>query len=283
MFKKVLVALDFSGPAMELFNAMDDLRHLGLKELLLVHVVRVELGEEDGIHPLQKKFLEKVKSKKAELEQEGFVVNVEVPLGAAAEEIKRLAVEQQADLILIGSIGEGSAVRELMLGSTTVDVVRIAPVPVLVEKYVSAETPQRVPIFKESLATVVLPTDFSKSAEFVFKQMLGSAHLFNGVTLLNVVDRGETEAEIKNAEKEAGERLKEWEKKFVENGVKAKSIVVKGTPSSQIIAVAEKEGATLVALSRRGRGQLANLFIGSTADQVVRRSPCPVLLFGKSG
>lgn len=341
MFKKVLVALDFSGPAMELFNSLEDLRRLGCRELLLVHVIRVELGLQDGIHPMQKKFLEKVRSKKEELEQEGFNVTVEVPSGAVVEEIKRLAVEQKADLILIGSIGEGSAVRELMLGSTTADVVRIAPVPVLVEKYffdfskemnkkladladrlgtfvkdivtpnmpsaareysqLSGEllyiaeqikkkplsrntTAQRIPIFKDNLASVVLPTDFSPSAEYVFNRVLELAGMLKEVILLNVVDRGETVEEIKNTEIQAGEYLKQWEKKFLENGVKARSMVLVGTPaSSHIISTAEKEGASLIALSRRGKGRLANLFIGSTADQVVRRSPCPVLLFGKSG
>ncbi len=341
MFKKVLVALDFSGPSMELFNSLPDLRRMGLQELLLVHAVRAELGAQDGIHPLQQKFLEKVKLKKVELEQEGLHVNVEVPVGAPAEEIKRLAIEKKADLILIGSVGESSTARELLLGSTVADVVRIAPVPVLVEKYfpaISAEmnkklgeladrlsafvkdvvspnipsiareysqlsgellyfadqikknpvsadaSVHRVPIFKDNLATVILPTDFSASAEYVFNQVLGLVGMLEEVILLNVVDRGETEEQIKNAEIEAYKYLNQWENKFLENDVKSRSIVLTGTPSSShIISTAEKEGASLIALSRRGRGQLANLFIGSTADQVVRRSSCPVLLFDKSG
>jgi len=106
MFKKVLIALDFSGPSMELFNSLTDLRQLGLQELLLVHAIRVELGAENGIHPVQRLFLEKVSGKKAELEREGLRVKVEVPTGAPAEEIKRLAAERGMDLILIGSIGE---------------------------------------------------------------------------------------------------------------------------------------------------------------------------------
>jgi nucleotide-binding universal stress UspA family protein len=340
LFKKVLVALDFSGPSMELFNSLADLRHLGLEELLLVHAVRAELGVQDGIHPLQQKFLGKIRGKKEELAQEELRVNVEVPVGAPAEEIKRLAIEKKMDLILIGSVGESSTARELLLGSTVADVVRIAPVPVLVEKYlpaVSAElnkklgeladrlgtfvkdvvnpnipsiareysqlsgellyyaeqikknplsdnaTIKRIPIFKDNLASVILPTDFSPSAGYVFNQMLGLAGLLKEVILLNVVDRGKTVEEIKNAETEAGEYLKQWENKFLEKGVKARSIVLIGTPSSShIISTAEKEGASLIALSRRGRGKIANLFIGSTADQVVRRSSCPVLLFQKS-
>ncbi|MEW5922109.1 MAG: universal stress protein [Bacillota bacterium] len=282
MFKKVLIALDFSGPAMELFNSLADLCRLGLEELLLVHAIRVELGAQDGIHPIQQKFLEKVRTKKEELEEEGLRVNVEVPLGAPAEEIKRLAVEKEMDLILIGSVGESSAVRELFLGSTVADVVRIALVPVLVEKYIlSGQTAQRIPIFKEKLASLLLPTDFSASAESVYAKMLGIAHILHEVTLLHVVDRGETLEAIKNAEHEAVSRLKEWEARFRQKGVTTRYLVLNGPPSSQILSTAEQEKATLIAISRRGTSRIANLFIGGTADQVVRRSKCPVLLFGK--
>ncbi len=341
MFKKVLIALDFSGPAMELFNSLEDLRLLGARELLLVHVVRVEIGEQDGMHPLQKKFLDQVKDKQRELEKEGFSVSVEVPIGAAAEEIKRLAVEQKVDLILIGSIGEGSAVRELLLGSTTADVIRIAPVAVLVEKYsfdfasdlnkklseladrlgaftqevlisnisfvsreyahlsgelldlserikkkpLSAATKiQRIPIFKEGKATVLLPTDFSESSEHVMERIMELGSLLKEAILLNVIDRGETVEEVEKLEAEAEQYLKQWEEKFGAKGIKVRSMVLRGTPtSSRIIATAEREGVSLIALSRRGRGKIANLLIGSTAEQVVRRSPCPVLLFDRWG
>ncbi len=283
MFKKVLVALDFSGPSMELFNSLPDLRRLGLQELLLVHAVSSELGAQDGIHPLQQKFLEKVRGKKVELEQEGLRVNVEVPAGAPAEEIKRLAVEKKMDLILIGSVGESSAARELLLGSTVADVVRITPAPVLVEKYITlGKTPQRIPIFKEKMASVILPTDFSTSAEYVYNKMLGIAPILQELILLYVVDEGETMEGIKKAEKDAADQLKQWEERFRQNGANARSIVLNGTPSSQILVTAEQQRSTLIALSRRGKGKLVNLFIGSTADQIVRRSRCPVLLFEKS-
>lgn len=280
MFKKVLIALDFSGPSMELFRSIADLRRLGLEELLLVHAIRVELGAEDGIHPAQKIFLEKVSSKKEELEREGLRVNVEVPFGAPAEEIKRLAVARGMDLILIGSVGEGSIVRELFLGSTVAEVIRIATVPVLVEKYIAAgEKMRRVPIFQEKLATVMLPTDFSASAEHVYAKMLELAESIQQIILVHVLDRGETAAEIKTAENEAVFRLNRWEERFREKGIKARILLAKGAASAQILSLAAQEKATLIALSRRGKGQIAEFFVGSTADQIVRRASCPVLLF----
>lgn len=282
MFKKVLVALDFSGPSMELFNSIPDLIKLGLEELLLVHVVRVELSIQDGISPIQLKFLEKVKKKKAELERDGLHVDIEVPVGAPAEEIRRLAEQREVDLILIGSIGESSRVRELFLGSTVADVVRIAPVPVLVEKYITiGRKTRRIPIFTEKLATVLLPTDFSSSAQRVYEEMLKFGDKLQKVILLHVIDRGDTVEKVKRAEKEAKERLREWADKFHRKGIVASTLIVKGPPAQQIISTAEGEGTTLIAMSRRGRGSLAGLLIGSTADQVIRRTNRPVLLYPK--
>ena len=282
MFKRVLIALDLSGPSMELFSSLPDLRKLGLEELLLVHAIRVELSAKDGINPIQLKFLEQLKQKQNELEKEGLKVEIEVPAGAPAEEIKRLAEQRHINLILIGSMGEGSRVRELFLGSTVADVIRISPVPVLIEKYLSKEKGhQRVPIFINKLASLLLPTDFSASSEYVYQTILNISDKFREVVLLYVIDSGDTVERILKARKIAEEKLEQWKKKFILKGTSARYYITSGSPGQQIITTAEKERITLVALSRRGKGKLAGLLIGSTADEVVRRGKTPVLLFGK--
>ncbi len=281
MFKKVLIALDFSGPAMELFGSIPDLKKIGLEELLLVHAVRVELTAKDGISPIQLKFLDQVKKKKEELEKEGLKVEIEVPIGAPAEEIRKLVVGRAVDLVLIGSVGESSRVRELFLGSTVADVVRTSPVPVLVERYMSAGSKsRRIPIFQQKLATVLLPTDFSTSAENVFQQMLEIASQLEKVIMLHVVDRGDTEEQIKSLKDEALARLEAWKEQFSAQEIETEFQLAIGPPGQQIITTAEQEGATLIAMSRHGRGGLGGrLIIGSTADQVIRRAKCPVLVY----
>jgi len=137
---------------------------------------------------------------------------------------------------------------------------------------------RRVPIFPEKLASVLLPTDFSASAEYVYAKMLEIAESIQEVILLHVMDRGETAASIKTAENEAVSRLNRWEVRFREKGIKVRGLLAKGPASTRIISIAAEEKASLIALSRRGKGQIAELFVGSTADQIVRRAGCPVLL-----
>ena len=50
-----------------------------------------------------------------------------------------------------------------------------------------------------------------------------------------------------------------------------------GTAFHEIIQVAREESADLIVMGTHGRTGLDHLIVGSTAENVVRKSPCPVL------
>lgn len=280
MFKKILVAIDFSGPALELLNAVSDLKKMGLEELIIIHVIRMETAGR-GIGTHRRRFLDAIEQKKKELETDGLKVKVFQPVGSPAEEIRTLAEEENVNLILIGSIGEGSLVRELFLGSTVANVIRITRKPVLVEKY-SKEggLPKRKAIFREGVpATALLATDFSTSSIQIFDFFLEENNgVFEKVILLNVVDEGYTEEQLEANQQKAKEKLEAWKSEFDNKGIEAEVCVVVGISSEEIMRIARERDVSLVAVSRRGRGIIDELVIGSTADPVVRRSSRPVLL-----
>lgn len=53
--------------------------------------------------------------------------------------------------------------------------------------------------------------------------------------------------------------------------------LVQGDPSEMIITTAENWQADLIVLGNDSRGRLAHFLLGSTADSVIRRAPCPVV------
>jgi nucleotide-binding universal stress UspA family protein len=53
--------------------------------------------------------------------------------------------------------------------------------------------------------------------------------------------------------------------------------VREGSAYYEIVRFAEEAGADLIVLGTHGRGALAHLLMGSVAEKVVRKSPCPVL------
>ncbi|MEW5785921.1 MAG: universal stress protein [Bacillota bacterium] len=279
MFKKVLVAVDFSGPALELLNAVSDLKEMGLEELVIVHVIRMETAGR-GIGAHRHRFLSKIEEKKKELESEGLKVKVIQPVGSPVEEIKGLAEEENVNLILIGSIGEGSVVRELFLGSTVANVIRVTKKPVLIEKYDKVNgKPVRKIIFDQNRpTTALLATDFSRNSLQVFDLFLENYKIFDKVILLNVIDEGYTIEQVEENKRKAEEKLKIWQKEFEEKGLAVELCVVVGISSEEIVKIANEKEVSVVALSRRGRGMIDELVIGSTADPVVRRSSRPVLL-----
>ena len=59
--------------------------------------------------------------------------------------------------------------------------------------------------------------------------------------------------------------------------LKCEPMIVEGDPAETIMETASQWGADLIVLGSDGRGRLAHFLLGSTADAVIRRAPCPVL------
>jgi len=58
---------------------------------------------------------------------------------------------------------------------------------------------------------------------------------------------------------------------------KLHTAVAIGNPAEEILKVAKRHGADLIVLGTRGSGNAAHLFLGSTAESVLRHSRVPVL------
>ena len=52
-----------------------------------------------------------------------------------------------------------------------------------------------------------------------------------------------------------------------------------GDPATEIVTIATEENVDLIVLGTHGRSGLSRLLMGSTAEAVVRRAPCPVFTF----
>lgn len=53
--------------------------------------------------------------------------------------------------------------------------------------------------------------------------------------------------------------------------------VREGTPVEEIVEYATEKEIDLIVIGTHGRGWLAHVLLGSTAEKVVRKAPCPVL------
>lgn len=56
-------------------------------------------------------------------------------------------------------------------------------------------------------------------------------------------------------------------------------LLVIGEPADAIVELAENEDVDLIVMGTHGRSGFSRLLMGSVAEAVVRRAPCPVLTF----
>jgi len=77
--------------------------------------------------------------------------------------------------------------------------------------------------------------------------------------------------------KQATRELAELEARTVSRGISVCTRTATGIPSQEVVAVAESEDADLIVVGTLGKSGVTHVLLGSTAERVIRASPCPVL------
>ena len=202
--------------------------------------------------------------------------------GDAAKEIVRYADEWTADLLVIGTHGR-SGFDRFALGSVAEKVLRKASCPVLTLPPGAARTVDGV-----AYRHVLCPTDFSECSEGALDFAVALALRADAtVTALHVVDtldgqhdsNGPTYiAELRRKHMESEHNsLRELMATRAATGCRITELVVSGRPHREILRVATEHQADVIVLGVRGRGSVDLALFGSTTNQVVRRSTCPVI------
>jgi nucleotide-binding universal stress UspA family protein len=80
-----------------------------------------------------------------------------------------------------------------------------------------------------------------------------------------------------NVKTEAQQTLDEYKAQVSQQGIEVEAIVREGYPATVIEEEAESLPADLVVIGTHGLSGLKHLLLGSIAERVVQRAPCPVL------
>ncbi len=77
---------------------------------------------------------------------------------------------------------------------------------------------------------------------------------------------------------EAGKKLEEIASEIEGRCKKCESALVTGDVVDEIVAYAQKHKADLIIIGSHGRRGLDHILLGSVAERVIKRSPCPTLI-----
>jgi universal stress protein A len=138
---------------------------------------------------------------------------------------------------------------------------------------------------------ILVPLDFSSASMQALDYAVSLAKQFHAAVHLVHVHPPDEPSSVPGAghlllqSAEAIERLNEElagiHRKHVPTFCPENCHVRGGRPYQEIIALAREIDADLIVLSTRGHSGLKHLLLGSTAERVVRGTPCPVLVARK--
>ncbi len=295
MFKKILFATTASPVCDNAAKVAFDLELKWDAQLIVYHVLGiptrgfspfvtdVRTGEQEQIDPDYIEWVkEEMKNTYGDLLKDCDNAILEAAVGAPHREILRKARKEDVDLIVMGAHTRpedvGASRYRNVVGSTMQKVAKGAKCPVAI---ISRPCTTCWKLF----SNIVVGTDFSKASKSSFlwayklaKEVNSNLHIFHAVDL-ETTDAGQIKAQediekrIAEAkariDKEYISQLKDFDKYTVE--------IWEGTPHVEILKFAREREADLIVMAHHTREMdPEEALLGSTVEQVVLRSACPV-------
>ena len=139
---------------------------------------------------------------------------------------------------------------------------------------------------------ILIPTDFSESAENASLYALSLAEKYGSkIYVVHVIEPFTYTSDLGIDMGDQYQVMEATAKRFLddivtsikEKNIDVEGILLSGEPFVEIIKYAKQEQVNLIIMSTHGRSGIEHMLLGSVAEKVVRKSPCPVLTVKKAG
>ena len=143
---------------------------------------------------------------------------------------------------------------------------------------------------KARIRRILVPVDFSEHSKDALRYAVDLGLVFDAELVLVFVvesvgypaDLGYGQAAIPAIERDLSERgkteLARLAEKFVGGKLAVRLHVPAGRPFVEIIRAAKDFDADMIIIATHGHTGVEHILFGSTAEKVVRKAPCPVLV-----
>lgn len=294
--RTILVPIDFSDTTK---HALAWALYLARRErasLRLLHVMRdpeydawspVRLSPEQRVLRDDPAVIVEVQAAKmlAALDADGVDVEVDSLRGdSIVKNVLRYADQIDADLIVVGTHGR-KGIQRWVLGSVAEEIVRQAPVPVLVVPTSIPEPPDR------PVRRILMPVDFTVAGEAAFAEAEAWARRHQATLVVQHILEGAPPAEIYGTEYApvpslTTEMITQARTVLAHRVERAKADGVavveqhldEGEPGETILETAYTSNTDLIVMGTHARKGFERFLLGSVAERVLRRACCPVLV-----
>lgn len=146
------------------------------------------------------------------------------------------------------------------------------------------------------IKNILYPTDFSEYADHARAYVVEMAKAFHSRVLLMHTIQAPSHYEVaynyelainveeigERRQKAADAKIAEIADKIRAEGVEVETLITLGSAFVDIVSTARTRNTDLIILSTHGWGLVKHVLMGSTAERVVRKAPCPVLTVRKA-
>lgn len=134
------------------------------------------------------------------------------------------------------------------------------------------------------IRTILHPTDFSDSSESAFQMACGLARDYGARLIIVHIQSPPPLAfgEVGPMIPDPGDWKQQLQARLTalhpaDPAVAVQYYLCEGDPASEVVRLAQETHSDLIVVGTHGRSGLSRLLLGSVAEKVLRRAPCPVL------
>ena len=288
MFQSCLICTDFTDGLNRLIDCVPDLAQSGLNKIIFFHSVPLwEEGEVPRIDEEKVKQAEQLLQKA--LEQAPFEVDVqaEVLSGNPLDTIPRVLKKHPVDVIMTGTPIK-SLFQEKFFGSTSTGLAKITsqPLNIIRPELITTYTREELALRCQHLwRYLLIPYNDSQTARYLIEEIKKYAqnrpdNSLKQCMLMSVVDDcGRKSLFAEERVKEAEEKIKIVKAELEALNIEVNTLVKIGNPLPEIASAALDFDISAIAIATDYRHSLLEWTVRSFANDLMRTSWFPVLLF----
>ena len=288
MFQSCLICTDFTDGLYRFINCVPNLAQCGLKKIVFFH--SVPLWEEGEVPRIDEEKLEQAKQrlqKALDNVPSEVDVQIEVLSGKPLDTIPRVLKKHPVDVIMTGTPIK-SLMQEKFFGSTSTGLAKLTsqPLNIIRPELITTYTLEELDLRCRHLwRYLLIPYNDSKTARYLIEEIKKYAqnrpdNSLQRCMLMSVVDEGGRKSVLAEQRVEqAKTSLKSVKEELEALDIEVNTLVKVGNPLQEITTAALDFDISAIAIATDYRNNLLQWTVRSFANDMMRSSWFPVLLF----